>query len=137
MNCPPLKNSRILNETYIFHRYATGVTLKKLQITSASDTFKELGKEIFGKKVRIESFAVYWKPMDHLFSEDKSVLQSDNEPVVDELFNKGICEKSSTKMKFLIGPISSEAQLQYCPRPERIQFEEPEVSFSQLETPIW
>ena len=70
--------------------------------------------------------------MDHLFSEDKSVL-TDNEPVVDELFNKGICEKSSPKMKFLIGPISSQAELRYCPRPEKLNFKKPEVKFQAIE----
>ena len=50
--------------SFFFLRYAAGLTLKQVvleSLTTAKSDDHE--KEIFGKKVTIESFAVYWQPV--------------------------------------------------------------------------
>ena len=120
----------------MIYRYAAGVTLKKLQvITTSAD--QDLEKEVFGKKVILESFAVYWQPVrsskDILFAE---LIQNNplDENQIDEYFNKSIYtrENPSDRMKFLIGPISSDAKMQYCPTPAKIEYSKPEVRLPSL-----
>ena len=108
------------------------MTLKKLQvITTSAD--QDLEKEVFGKKVILESFAVYWQPVrsskDILFAELIQNKQFDDKNQIDDRFNESIYtrENSSDRMKFLLGPISSDAQMQYCPRPAKIEYSKPEV----------
>ena len=111
------------------------MTLKKLQvITTSAD--QDLEKEVFGKKVILESFAVYWQPVrsskDILFAELIQNKQFDDKNQIDDRFNESIYtrENSSDRMKFLLGPISSDAQMQYCPRPAKIEYSKPEVRLS-------
>ena len=128
------KKKRLFSNFYLIYRYAAGVTLKKLQvITTSAD--QDLEKEVFGKKVVLESFSVYWQPVrsskDILFAELIQDQQLD-ENQIDDNFNKSIYtrENPSDRMKFLIGPISSDAQMQYCPRPAKIDYSKPEVRLS-------
>ena len=124
----------------MIYRYAAGVTLKKLQvITTSAD--QDLEKEVFGKKVILESFAVYWQPVrsskDILFAELIQSIRSNDqldENQIDENFNKSIYtrENPSDRMKFLIGPISSDAKMQYCPTPAKIEYSKPEVRLLSL-----
>ena len=76
----------------------------------------------------LESFAIYWKPKANLHSEDKNK----NEDTIDLMFdaNIGTREKPSTKLKYLLGPISSEATLKWCPSPERFDYDKPLVDLA-------
>ena len=84
--------------------------------------------KFFVKQVLLESFAIYWKPKANLHSEDKNK----NEDTIDLMFdaNIGTREKPSTKLKYLLGPISSEATLKWCPSPERFDYDKPLVDLA-------
>ena len=84
--------------------------------------------KFFVKQVLLESFAIYWKPKANLHSEDKNK----NEDTIDLMFdaNIGTREKPSTKLKYLLGPISSEATLKWCPSPERFDYYKPLVDLA-------
>ena len=84
--------------------------------------------KFFVKQVLLESFAIYWKPKANLHSEDKNK----NEDTIDLMFdaNIGTREKPATKLKYLLGPISSEATLKWCPSPERFDYDKPLVDLA-------
>ena len=108
--------------------YATGVTLDKVQMKTISLTANNSSSEnvkSFVKQVILESFAIYWKPKANLHSEDKNK----NEDTIDLMFDANICtrDKPSTKLKYLLGSISSEAKLEWCPSPEKCDFKKPLV----------
>ena len=69
-------------QSFLFHRFAAGLTLKKLQLTTTADQRKD--KEIFGKKVFLDSFAIYWKPKDHLYADELARWDEDQ---IDNRFN--------------------------------------------------
>ena len=110
--------------------YATGVTLDKVQMKTINlnANSSENMSKFFVKQVLLESFAIYWKPKANLHSEDKNI----NEDTIDLMFdaNIGTREKPSTKLKYLLGPISSEASLKWCPSPERFDYDKPIVDLS-------
>ena len=118
----------LLFSNYFRYPYATGVTLDKVQMKTISLTANNSSSEnvkSFVKQVILESFAIYWKPKANLHSEDKNK----NEDTIDLMFDANICtrDKPSTKLKYLLGPISSEAKLEWCPSPEKCDFKKPLV----------
>ena len=78
----------------------------------------------------LDSLAVYWKPKASLFSIDtKTGSDSD---VIDLMFdsNIGTCEKPNAKLMYLLGPISSDAKMVWCPNPEQHGYKIAQVNLS-------
>ena len=84
--------------------------------------------QIFEKHVVLDSFAVYWRPKANLFSTEAKPGSDDD--VIDLMFdsNIGTIEKPAAKLMYLLGPISSDARLQWCPNPEHHSYRIPQIS---------
>ena len=76
----------------------------------------------------LDSLAVYWTPESDLFSEKPEQTGGDAR-VIDLLFdsNIGSCDKPVSKLKYLLGPISSDARLKWCVNPEFHDFKIPQI----------
>jgi hypothetical protein len=85
--------------------------------------------QIFEKHVVLDSLAVYWTPESELFSEKPKQSGGDDQ-IIDLLFdsNIGTSEKPVNKLKYLLGPISSEARLKWCSNPELHDFKIPQIT---------
>ena len=111
--------------------YATGVTLDRVQMKTIqlqANSSSDENMKFFVKQVILESFAVYWKPKSNLYSEDKNI----SDEAINLMFENyiGTREKPSKQLKYLLGPISSEATLKWCPSPEKFNYTKPLVSHS-------
>ena len=112
--------------------FAAGVTLAHVQMTTKADGSGETedGKmklKIFEKQVVLDSFSVYWRPKANLYSEDQSTKAKAD--VIDVMFNTNIGTRESpvSSLKYLLGPISSEASMTWCPNPAIFDYRNPEV----------
>ena len=99
--------------------------MKTVQLQA--NTSSEENMKFFVKQVILESFSVYWKPKSNLYSEDKNI----SDEAINLMFENyiGTREKPSKQLKYLLGPISSEATLKWCPSPEKFNYKKPLVSF--------
>ncbi len=117
--------------------FAAGVTLDSVNMTTTAEVDDEGGEDepdgegtkvrlkLFHKHVELNSLALYWRPKANLYSEDSST----RDDVIDLMFDTsiGTREHPVSKLKYLLGPISSEASLRWCPNPARFDFAKPEV----------
>lgn len=107
--------------------YATGVTLAELIMKTTSSDQEEKGTiKVFGKKVTLKSFAIYWKPRANLYSTDTKI----QDDIIDVMFDQNIAKpdkNSLPKLRYLVGPISSHADLNWCPSPEKFDYAKPIV----------
>ena len=111
--------------------FAAGITLDNLVLKSSEIGDKSEGKlKLFGKVVELSSFAVYWKPHATLYSTKE--LHRANDDEISNLFNEGIASKDNKVrgMKYLLGPIDSEAELTWCLKPENFDYRYPEIDFN-------
>lgn len=112
--------------------FAAGVTLEHVQMTTTKDASKEhqdkIKLKVFEKYVVLDSFSVYWKPKASMYSEENT----SKEDVIDVMFNTniGTRENPIKRLKYLLGPISSDASLRWCPNPTLYQYEIPEIDLS-------
>ena len=106
--------------------FGAGVTLDRLEIRTSNENKKQDGKKSFNKEVLIASLAVYWQPRE-------KVLYSENNYQEDEVrdiqFKTKIARGDSgcKGLKYLLGPISMEADLTWCPNPKRVDFTKPQI----------
>ena len=110
------------------YAFAAGVTLDKLLLNTTAAFGDISGKEkfkVFEKKVVLNGFAVYWRPKANLYSSEIF----GKEDVVDIMFDSNIGTKNVPveKLKYLLGPINSNARLVWCLNPESHNFKIPEV----------
>ena len=111
--------------------FAAGVTLDRLAMSTSHDDDEgsendaDVKLKVFGKHVVLESFAVYWRPKATLFSEDSKA----KDEVIDLMFesNIGTRQKPVSKLKYLLGPISSDATMKWCPNPALFDFTIPQI----------
>lgn len=107
--------------------YATGVTLAELIMKTTSADQEEKGTiKVFGKNVALKSFAVYWKPRANLYSTDTKI----QDDIIDVMFDQNIAKPDKStlpKLRYLVGPISSHADLHWCPSPEKFDYQKPIV----------
>ena len=111
--------------------FAAGVTLDSIYLSTVADLMDSGGKvqlKVFKKHVQLNSFALYWRPKAGLYSANDSNNRVVDD-AIDHLFDStiGTKEKPCSKLKYLLGPISSEASLQWCPNPANFQFQYPEL----------
>ncbi|TRY69082.1 hypothetical protein TCAL_09656 [Tigriopus californicus] len=112
--------------------FAAGVTLEHVQMTTTKDDSKEqkdkIKLKVFEKFVVLDSFSVYWKPKASMYSEENS----SKEDVIDVMFNTniGTRENPIKRLKYLLGPITSDASLTWCPDPTLYQYKIPEIDLS-------
>ncbi len=117
--------------------FAAGVTLRSVLMTTMTETQqdgKEDGKiklKVFKKHVELDSLAFYWKPKASLYSEKSRKVGNDDvsAATIDSMFNDsiGTRENPSTRLKYLLGPISSDAMLEWCPNPLVFQYTKPQI----------
>ena len=111
--------------------FAAGITLDQLLLKS-SKIGDESGKKLklFGKLVKLSSFAVYWKPQATLYSTKNLSHADDTE--ISNMFNDGIGSESNKirQISYLLGPINSDAELTWCLKPENYAFKYPEIDLN-------
>ena len=106
--------------------FGAGITLDNLEIwTNKDQGSKDDSKQrSFNKRVNISSLAVYWQPRErNLYSETN--FQEDS--VRDSQFRASIARNDSgvPSLKYLLGPISLEADMTWVPNPKRFNFSRP------------
>jgi len=106
--------------------FGAGLTLDRLEIRTSNETKKQDGKKSFNKEVLIASLAVYWQPRERVLYSENSYQEDE---VRDIQFKTKIARRDSgcKGLKYLLGPISMEADLTWVPNPKRVDFTKPQI----------
>ena len=113
--------------------FAAGITLDSVSMNTegqGQDDSSSIKLKIFEKHVVLNSLALYWRPRANLYSADENAI-NDHEKIYG-LFDSAIGTKSEpvNKLKYLLGPISSTASMQWCPNPQLFDYAKPEVDLN-------
>lgn len=106
--------------------FGAGITMDRLVIRTNKEDLKGEGKHSFRKEVVVSSLAVYWTPREsHVYSEG-----SWDDEDLDRRFRDTIAREGEVvdRLKYLVGPISLEADMAWVPEPKRVDFAKPQIS---------